>query len=272
MKFSVLICVYERENPDYLKQALKSVLDQTLMPDEIVLVKDGALTAGLNEIISGFEQENPGLFKIIPIEENVGLGKALATGVENCAYELVARMDSDDVADPERFKKQVEFMKANPDTDVVGSFISEFSESPEYIYAYRKLPVKHEDIYKFGKWRCPMNHMTVIFRKASVLNAGNYSDLRKMQDFELWGRMLNKGYKFANIPENLVNVRGGKIFSAKRQGAEYFFSYEMQVQIKFLKNRFINIREFLRNVSLKFLLRIIPVSMREFIYGRFLRG
>lgn len=271
-KFSVLISVYIKEKPEYLKEALDSIINQTLMPDEIVLVKDGKLTKELDIIIQTYVEKYENLIKTIPLEKNAGLGIALQKGVLNCAYDIIARMDTDDIAHPERFEKQINFLINNPDIDIAGSYISEFDGNPENIYAYRQVPITHDEIYKFAKFRCPMNHMTVMFKKQSVVQSGNYKHFPNIEDYFLWGRMLNHGYRFANIPENLVNVRAGRVMLNRRAKLKYFFNIEYKIQTAFLDMKFINKYQFFRNIILKFLLRAIPAWFRTFIYNKFLRG
>ena len=271
LKFSVLMPVYWKETPEYFQTALESILNQTLMPDEIVIVEDGKLTDELNSIIKTYTSRHPQLFKIIQLETNQGLGKALQIGVENCSYDLIARMDSDDIALPERFEKQINFMREHSDIDVLGSSISEFEGNPENIISYRKLPTEHKDIYKFGQFRSPVNHMTIMYKKKSVLEIGNYQPFRNIEDYWLWGRMLKKGYKFANLPECLVNVRAGNAMLKRRANLTYFFNSELPLHTKLYQIGFISFEQYLRNISSKFLLRAVPFGMMSWIYKKFLR-
>lgn len=223
-------------------------------------------------LIQTYVEKYENLIKTIPLEKNAGLGIALQKGVLNCAYDIIARMDTDDIAHPERFEKQINFLINNPDIDIAGSYISEFDGNPENIYAYRQVPITHDEIYKFAKFRCPMNHMTVMFKKQSVVQSGNYKHFPNIEDYFLWGRMLNHGYRFANIPENLVNVRAGRVMLNRRAKLKYFFNIEYKIQTAFLDMKFINKYQFFRNIILKFLLRAIPAWFRTFIYNKFLRG
>ncbi|MDD3014733.1 MAG: glycosyltransferase [Candidatus Gastranaerophilales bacterium] len=269
--FSVLMSIYHKEKAEYLIQAIDSVINQTLKPSEIILVKDGPLTEELEEVITRYQNTYPGLFRIVALEINMGLGNALKTGVENCSYEIIARMDTDDIARPDRFEKQIKFLQENPDIDVVGSYISEFEEDPDQIVAIRKLPLHNEEITKFAKWRNPLNHMTVMFKKSSVLKAGNYNPPnRVLQDYELWVRLILNGSKFANIPDCLVNVRAGKTMLVRRKGF-YYIKEESKLFFYFLMENFITPFEFLRNMFFKSLLRIIPDWSRQEIYNNFLR-
>lgn len=271
LNFSVLMSIYYKENPQFFRTALDSVINQTLQPDEIVIVEDGELTDELYKVIETYKNKYPQVFKIVQLETNQGLGKALQIGVENCSYDLIARMDSDDIALPERFEKQINFMREHPDIDVLGSSISEFEGNPENITSYRKLPMEHKDIYKFGQFRCPVNHMTIMYKKKAVLEAGDYQTFKNIEDYWLWGRMLKKGYKFANLPECLVNVRAGNAMLKRRANLTYFFNSELPLHTKLYQIGFISFEQYLRNISSKFLLRTVPFGMMSWIYKKYLR-
>ena len=270
MDFSVLISVYENDNKEHFKKALESVINQTLKPSEIVLVIDGPVDESINTVVSEFQKDYADLFKVIIIKENKGLGNALKTGLKECSYELVARMDADDISLPHRFERQVKFLEKNREIDLVGSYIAEFEEDENNIYAVRCLPSCPEKISNFAKWRSPVNHMSIMFRKNMVLDAGNYKTFLGFEDYYLWARMLNNGCKFANIDEILVNVRAGRDMIKRRAGQRYLIN-EIKLQLEFFKIGFIGKSKFVRNVSLKVLLRIIPSFLREFIYQKFLR-
>lgn len=270
MSFSVLIPVYKKESPVFLKKSIESILYQTLKPDEIVLVKDGPLINKLNKIIQQFVDENPKLFSIIDLEKNVGLGKALEIGLQHCSYEIIARMDSDDICNPQRFERQIKFMEDNPKIDIVGSWIAEFIKNPEEIVFKRKVPITHSNIFEFAKLRNPMNHVTVMFKKIAVLRAGNYRQFPLFEDYYLWLRMLMNNTKFANIPEYLVFVRVGNNMLNKRRGINYL-NREIKFQRKMLNMGFISYREFLRNLLLRGIPRLIPGRLLKFIYKKFAR-
>lgn len=271
LKFSVLMSVYYKENPEWFQIALDSIINQTLQPNEIVLVEDGKLTEKLYKAIETYKNKYSNLFKVVPLEKNSGLGEALRIGILNCSNELIARMDTDDIARNDRFQKQIKFFQEHPNIDLVGSWISEFENEPDNIISYRQLPTEHSDIYNFGQFRCPVNHMTVMYKKTAVLKAGNYQTFKNIEDYYLWGRMLKQGYKFANIPECLVNVRGGNAMLQRRANLTYFFNSEFPLHTKLYKMGFINLRQYLRNISSKFLLRVIPFWAMSLIYKKFLR-
>ena len=271
LRFSVLMSVYYKENPSWFKTALDSVINQTLQPNEIVLIEDGKLTDELYKVIEKYKNQYSNLFKIIPLEKNSGLGEALRIGVLNCSNELIARMDTDDIAKNDRFKKQIQFFQEYPNVDLVGSWISEFEDEPDKIISYRQLPIEHQEIYKFGQFRCPVNHMTVMYRKDAVLKAGNYQTFKNIEDYYLWGRMLKQGAVFANIPECLVNVRAGNSMLKRRANLTYFFNSEFPLHTELYRMGFINLKQYLRNISSTFLLRAIPQWAMAIIYRKFLR-
>lgn len=266
MNFSVLMSIYSRENPKYLRQAIDSIWkNQILKPSEIVLVKDGPLTRELDEVIDGFEDELP--LKVIPLKTNQGLGVALNIGLEACSNDLVARMDTDDIAVSNRFEEQVEYLMKNKDIALISSDISEFEADPRQSIGYRCVPKKHDEILKFAKRRNPMNHMAVMFRKSAVLDSGNYQTFHGYEDYYLWVRMLLKGYKAENMNLILVNARGGRSLLSRRQGMR-FFKEEFRLQKEFRRLGLINYMECSTNLILRALPRLFPVFALKFLYKK----
>ena len=167
MKFSVLIAVYAKETPTHLEQSLESIFHQDLPPDEVVLVEDGPLTADLDEVVARFKAQHEAL-QIVKLPQNQGLGLALKVGLTHCQYDIVARMDSDDLSKPHRFSKEMAWLEAHPETDVVGSWTDEFADTSGKVISTRRVPETHEALLRFSRYRNPMNHPTVMFRKAAV--------------------------------------------------------------------------------------------------------
>ena len=268
---SVVIATYCNDNPVHLSTALESILDQNLLPEEVVIVRDGPIPESLQDVISDFELEFSNSTKIIKIEKNQGLGNALRLGVYESSNELVARMDADDISAPNRFKRQVDFLSSNISIDVVGTYIGEFSENPKDIHAIREVPTTHEKISEMARWRSPMNHASVIFRRSAVLSVGNYRSVDRMEDWDLWSRLLLNGAKMANIPETLLFVRAGPLMYRRRGGWEYTRE-EIRTQVEFVQRGFINPLEFLRNVATRVPIRIIPSIFRQILYERLFRS
>ncbi|SNY15328.1 intein N-terminal splicing region [Orenia metallireducens] len=270
IKFSVLLSVYFRENPDYLKKSLNSIIDQTVKPDEIVLVKDGELTKELDEVIDEFISKYTALFKVITFNENRGLGIALYEGVKACSYDIIARMDTDDIAKKDRFEKQINIFKERLDIDLVGSWIDEFELETNNVISQRRVPKTNKEIIKFAKQRCPFNHPTVMYRKESVLNSGNYQEFLWNEDYYLWVRMLVNGCEMYNIQESLLYFRTGKDMFKRRGGLRYALQ-DIMLQKEFLKLGFVNIFEFLYNILIRTSIRLIPNNLRGLFYKKFLR-
>lgn len=267
MCFSVLMSVYYKEKPIFLNQALTSIYDnQTLKPSQIVLIEDGNLTSELYEIIKIWKNKLGEVLTIIPIEQNVGLGKALEIGINNCKFEYIARMDSDDISASNRFEKQLEVFKNN-DIDICGGWVSEFEGDEKNIYAHRKVPEFHDDIIKFAKFRSPINHPSVMYKKTAVLNAGNYKTMYLFEDYYLWIRMILNGAKFYNIQEPLVNMRAGIGQLKRRHGLRYAIK-EYKIQKEFYNLGFLNKYEFIKNIILKFIARLLPKTFLAKIYSK----
>ena len=266
MEISVLMSVYIKERPEFLERALESILNQTLKPRELVLVKDGGLTRELEGVISTaikiFKENNIG-FNCVQLERNMGLGIALQKGLEKCRCDYVARMDSDDIAVRERFEAQSEYMKKNTDVSVVGGYISEFVEEGKSLRT-KIMPLNHEELYKYGKYRNPLNHMTVFFRKKDVLEVGGYQSMPGLEDYYLWSRMLAKKYRIANIDKVLVNARLGN-FSNRRGGLGYFLTY---FRLRKIQNKlhYTNIPEFIIGIMFTALITLVPNNIRGGLY------
>ena len=207
LNYSVLMTVYEKDNPEYLKDSINSMLNQTVKTNDFVLVCDGKLTEKLNSIVEQYAKDYKGLFNIIMLPENVGLGKALQLGVLQCKNEYVARMDDDDISCSNRCEVELDYMEKNQDISIVSSYMNEFDVDFTCPIRVKKVPINHDEILSYSKRRNPFNHSAVIFRKSAIIKAGNYSDMRTNQDVDLWVRMLNKGFRGANIDLPLVNFR-----------------------------------------------------------------
>lgn len=270
MEFSVLMSVYYKEKPEYLKLALDSVLEQTVTAAEIVLIKDGPLTKELDEVIEEYDKKYSGLFRIFALEKNVGLGKALNFGVQQCKYDLIARMDTDDIAMLNRFELLIKEFAQDNDLALCGGQIAEFEKEPQIISGYRKVPLTKNEIVKFAKKRNPFNHMTVMFKKRVVLDAGNYQDMPCFEDYWLWVRILQKGYAVKNVGQVLVKVRAGAEMLARRGGWEYakasFAYYKVLAE-----NNFLGVLDFIGIFILRLSISILPISVRQQIYRQKMR-
>jgi glycosyltransferase involved in cell wall biosynthesis len=265
--FSVLMSIYQWEKPDNFTRAMKSVWDeQTIKPNEIILVQDGLLTTNLLTIVDEWKAKLVDVLIVVPIETNVGLGAALNIGFQHCTCELVARMDTDDIAQPHRFEKQLKAF-SEMDIDVCGSWISEFISDEVIIIAERKVPKCHNDIAQFSKKRSPLNHVTVMFKQSKVKEAGGYQKMISFEDYYLWIRMLQVGAIMYNIQESLVNVRAGYEQLDRRRGFKYAKA-EYDFLIKLYTMGFYNPVTLVLNILIRFSIRIAPKKMVEIIYEK----
>lgn len=270
--FSVCTSVYKNDKPEFVRVALDSMLvNQSVKPAEIVLVQDGPVPEGLQQLLQEYEVKYPNVINIIRLGKNGGLGNALKLGVENAKYDICARMDSDDICLPDRFEKQLAYLEAHPECDIVGGQMTEFIDSPDNIVGRREVPLTNEEIYEYMKSRCALNHVTVIFRKEAVLKAGNYQDWFWNEDYYLWVRMMMAGCKFANIPDVAVNVRSGADQYARRGGKKYFDS-EIGIKKLMLEKGMITRKEYIVNYIQRFIIQLmLPNSVRGWVFRSFAR-
>lgn len=217
---SVLMSLYKKEDPKALSSCLDSILNQTLLPNEILVVIDGPITNQLQQVLDQYGEKTR-LLRLLPQAQNQGLGLSLALGVRACAFELIARMDTDDIMNPDRLKIQAETFERTPTLGICGSNITEFDGSLSNVVGHRNVPQSPKEIYNFAKRRNPFNHMSVMYRRSEVLAAGNYMPLQGFEDYYLWVRMLKNGTKGFNIQQSLVYARTGAEMYARRGGWSY---------------------------------------------------
>lgn len=271
-KFSVVTSVYRNDNPEFVRVALDSMLvEQTLKPSEIVLVRDGSVPVDLERLLFEYEAKYSDVMHIIRLDKNGGLGNALKLGVENATYSLVARMDSDDICLPKRFEKQMAYMAEHQECDIVGGQMTEFIGEPTNVVGKRVVPESNEAIYEYMKSRCALNHVTVMFRKDTILKVGNYQDWFWNEDYYLWVRMMMIKCVFANLSDVLVNVRSGEDQYARRGGMKYFKSEE-GIQRLMLDNKLINRYEYSVNVAKRLIVQLLlPNWLRGWVFRTFAR-
>lgn len=268
--FSVCMSVYKNDKPADFLIAVRSIINQTVKPSEIIMVVDGPIPTELELVINTINSEYNEL-KLVRFEKNQGHAAARQSGVDNATCDLVAVMDSDDIARADRFEKQLTFLQDNPDIDIVGGQIDEFIGEVENVVGKRAVPCTDEEIKKYLKSRCPMNLMTILARKSSIQKVGGYIDWFCEEDYYLWIRMTLAGCKFANLPETLADVRVGKAMYARRGGWKYFVS-EASLQRYMWKHGVIGFGRYLYNVVIRFAVQVaMPNSVRGWVFRTFAR-
>lgn len=269
-KFSVLMSLYIKEKAEYFDECMQSMLMQTVLPTEIVIVFDGPITEELKQVVEKYKSNNPGWIKTVENEKNKGLGLALADGVPVCSYELIARMDTDDIAREDRFEKQLNMFLTDPELDICGSHIIEFEGQIANVLSKRKVPIKHADIANYQKQRSAFNHMTVMFKKSTVLRAGNYEHCPLMEDDMMWIRMLIAGAKCANIDDYLVYARTGYAMIERRGGWAYFLKYRSGRK-KILDTGYVSKWDYVKTVWVQLVVALMPKRIRLFVFTKLLR-
>jgi len=266
---SVILPTYGGDNPEELDVAIQSILSQSLPPNEFLIIQDGGVPESNLRVISKYNRESD-IVNVIKFDENRGRAIARKTGVEKADSTFVAMMDADDISLPNRFKLQQRYLDSNPDVDVLGSYLAEFDSDPDKPHAVRKVPEDHKDIVSMARLRSPINQSTVVARRDSILNVGNYRDVSRMADYDLWGRLIEDGARFSNLPTVLVKARAGRGMHERRGGLEYARE-EVRQQYDFAKFGFISPYRAAINVLVRTPLRMVPDVVRGKIYNRYLR-
>lgn len=268
-KFSVLMSLYFKEKPEYARACFDSLINQTVQADEWLIVEDGPLTDELYAVLDEYDKRYPGLIKRVPLETNQGLGLALRAGVPACTYDLIARMDTDDIAREDRFSKQLASFEQDPSLDICGSQIDEFETTLDQIVAHRTVPLSHDEIAEYQKKRDAFNHMTVMYKKKAVMRAGNYESCPLMEDTYLWVRMLQTGSRCMNIGESLVFARIGQDMYERRGGWSYFKKYRKgRKMVK--ATGYISTWDYLKTIFVQFVVAMMPGKLRGFVFKKLL--
>ena len=264
MEFSVLMAVYRKENPAWFREALESIFRQTVQPDEIVLVKDGGLTEELDAVIDEYKARHP-LFRIVENPTNMGLGLSLRKGVEACSFDLIARMDSDDLLPADRFEKQLARMREG--YDVVSCWSIIFKGSLDHVVALKTRPEHHGQIVKLAHSRSPVCHAACFLRRQKVLEAGNYVHCPYYEDYHLWVRMILAGARFYNCQEPLYYIRTSDEQLNRRSGFAYLKN-ELRTFVAFRQMGFYSAADVVRNSAIRIGARLAPKWLRTFLFKK----
>lgn len=268
--YSVLMSVYHREKPEYLRQSIQSMLDQTAMTNDFVLVCDGKLTDNLYKVINAYEEKYPDIFNVVHIDKNMGVGYAANIGLSHCKNELVAKMDSDDISNKKRCELQLEVFNKHPDITLVGTSINEFEGEPDNIVSVRSLPTSHEEICRFAKRRSPFNNQTIMFKKTDIITVGGYASINRCEDYDLFVRILDAGYKSININKPLVNYRLTSD-TFKRRGTLENTKNFISIRWNIYKRGYSSFIDFVLPSLTQIFILILPIKLRKLIYKVFLR-
>ena len=268
--YTVCLSVYKNDCPKYFLAAIRSVAQQTIMPYEIILTIDGPISSELEESIVLFQKEYPSL-RIIRFLDNKGHAAARQAAIEAAKTDLIAIMDSDDISISNRMELELQYLQQHPEVDIVGGQIEEFIENESNIVGTRVVPLQDGNIKKYLKKRCPMNLVTVFFKKDAIQRVGGFVDWYCEEDYYLWIRMAEAGCVFANIDKTLVFVRVGNEMYQRRGGWKYFKSEE-KIQRYMFVHKLIRFHTYLYNTIIRFILQVLmPNKLRGFIFQKFAR-
>lgn len=268
--YSVLMSVYKNEKADFLRSAINSIFEQTVLTNDFVIVCDGPLSEELDAVISEAQDAHKDVLHIIRLEKNMGLGRALNIGIKECKNELVARMDSDDISRPDRCEKQISVFNENAEISVCSGTVEEFAFFTDNIEAKRVLPENNGDIVEFSRKRNPFNHPCVMYKKSAVEAAGSYQDFYLLEDYYLWIRMLQKGYKGYNLQEPLLWMRAGSDMYKRRAGWKYAKS--QKALFRYMKDSgFIGGLQYMKSVAVRTASSLTPNWLREFMFKTVMR-
>lgn len=264
LKFSVLIPVYHGDKLILFREALESIFNQTLKPDQIVVVVDGPVEEELRDYLEELDQLES--LNCLWLDENKGLGEALNQGLKACHYSIVARMDADDCALLNRFEKQIPLMK---DFDLISGTLAEFEKDPMVVKSHRTCL----DASAIKRWywlKNPFNHPAVVFRKEFVEKSKGYLHMPFFEDWYLWIRMIRKGARFGNVVEPVVCFRTGDEQIRRRRGVKYM-RHEFDFSLRLVQEGYIDPSQFLIKIILSSVFRLLPTKLFRLITMTILR-
>ncbi|MFV0635185.1 glycosyltransferase [Mitsuokella sp. WILCCON 0060] len=268
--YSVLMSVYHKEKPEYLRESMQSIYGQTVPTDDFVLVCDGPLTKELDTVIAEMQAKFGKRLRVCRLLENQGLGRALNFGMKMCRHELIARMDSDDISRSDRCERQLQLFESHPEYSLISGIVEEFTGTKEHVYARRIVPEHQREILAFAKKRNPFNHPCIMYKKSHVEAAGGYQDFFLLEDYYLWIRMLQQGLQGCNIQEPLLWMRAGSDMYKRRGGWKYFLSQRHLLQYMH-RTGFISGRQYLLGVFVRLGASMAPDSLRSLLFSKALR-
>lgn len=267
-EISVIMPVHSAIDPEHFNQAVISILNQTLTPSECIIIVDGPVKQYLKKQLMKIEQNS--IVNVIYLKKNSGPGVTRSIGIDNAKSDIIALMDADDISLPERLEKQYKIINRG-NIDVVGSWIEEFRVLPGDLKKVRVVPEDHSKIYRFGKWRMPVNNVSLMFTKESYKKAGGYTDQKRNEDWSLIVRMLVNDCKFYNIQEVLIKARAGENMIIRRRGWDHFF-LGLKIFFMMYKLGYINYFHFITNLVIRVIVRLLPIKVTNILYEKFLRS
>ena len=270
MKYSVLMSVYYKEKAEFFRLSLQSMFEQSYPPDEVIVICDGPLTKELDEVLGEFQESYPEIMFVHRLEQNMGTGYAANIGLRLCKNELIAKMDSDDIAYPDRCKKQLLAFEKHPELDLLGGYVSEFETNISNQKAIKKVPITHREIREFAKRRNPFNNQTLMYKKSVALACGGYTCNTRCEDYDFVTKMMMHGAKCRNLPECLVHYRLDAGAYVRRKNLKNTVGF-ISVRFRNWRRGFCSFVDFLIPCVVQISLFVLPISITEKFYLKYLR-
>lgn len=267
--YSVLMSVYGGEKPEFFRESVESMLGQSFVTNDFVLVCDGPLTPELDSIVEEYEARYD-FFRPLRLPENRGAGECANVGLAQCRNEYIVKMDSDDIALPERCELSMYLLAKHPGVDMLGAYISEFDSATGKEIAVKKTPSGNSAIRKYARRRNPFNNPTLVYKKSMVERIGGYSTVRRCEDYEFVVRMLSAGAVGRNIPKVLLRYRvTGNNYDRRRNWANT--KAFIAVRWKIHRSGFSSLWDFTLASAAQLVMFLMPRTLTELFYKRILR-
>jgi glycosyltransferase involved in cell wall biosynthesis len=245
--FSCLISVYSGTVLPFFEIAIESIFKQTVQPNEIIIVKDGAVTRELDEFIDELiKNQSASEIRVLALEENMGAGPARNKAIEKAKYDWIAVMDCDDYALPTRFEKQIAVLHSNPGIDFISSLSDEYADDfqEENFIATKKCPETSLSITRRLNYNCCITNPTIFFRKKVWEKTQGYASFRFLnEDHFFFLKVAKQNFQFYCVQEPLVKVRIGKEQRKRRSGFKLFWT-DVKFRYNCFKHGLIDIKGF----------------------------
>lgn len=264
-KVSVVMAVYKNDKAPWVRESIDSILNQTLKADEIIIVVDGPIPTDIEGVLSSYSDS----IKVIRVKDNTGLWNALNVGIAAARNELIARMDSDDIALAGRLNSQVDMFTSNVELDILGGQVDEF-EIPGIVTGRRTVPEEADKIKVFARRRSPFNHPTVMYRKSFIEKVGGYRNLRRSEDYDLWMRSIQAGAHIANMPDTLVLMRVDSD-GVNRRRRWSTVKEQLSTRYGLYRSGMVRLSDLVIVACGQIVIFVVPVRIAKLIYDRALR-
>lgn len=269
MSYSVVMAVYAKDRSEWLDLAFESVVNQTVISNDIIIVVDGPVGDNLDTKLKNYDTHD--FVNIIRLDRNQGLGNALNVGMKHAKNELIGRMDADDICAPNRFELQLAEFNKNLSLDILGGQVAEFVNNPDEIISYRKVPTNSKEIRQFSRRRSPFNHPTVMYKKTVIEKLGGYDvSAIRIEDYDLWLRAIHSGAQVANLDQILLQYRQNEDTTKRRKTFNSLRNH-VRARARFYSNGYISKSDLAYGIITQTTLFALPTQLVDKVFKRMVR-